>query len=1231
MKKLLIGVCAAVAAAVAQGAAIAQFVETEEAGAFELSYEDAAQLTVAVGYGAKCQAPDAPLSAWEKQKTVGSISGSGALSFKLDESEKDRANIGALRVYLLNGDNVVETSETLRRREIYINGSFEDGTEFQPGNNNGFGYSDLWDDAYKLGVRTDFWSNNYIISKAGGAFDVPSALVRGTYCLALQGGANGQRKPTLELTGVAAGKYDLHFYYVRRSGFGGDEHTVGISVNGEVVTSLVAKLADPVNSEFSTTLSLSEGDNTVVIDPGLDDQPTTFVDLITLVSHDLAVFDEPILEARASAVGYNNASVAITSVSAGRGETEVDIYFSSWQEGDEEVEPELVEEGVSDGETVTVDRTGLTPDTRYNWKAVSRNVRGDAWAQMGSFMTKSGGVEERLGQIDITVAGYAGESTLEDFPVLVRFSAAQFPQLNVGMMAADGSDIRFYDAAGNEIAHQIEKWDASGESLIWVKVPELSGTATKIMMKWGKVGARTTTNADTWNDDYVGVWHVEGLGSEASAVNSTRNSGLDAVNNAGQFTVSCFDNYLSDCQTYTYSGWYRLNAKHTGAYAMFGYVKYGTGGDYVSESGDTLITTKDQGEDWLSHISSAPFVSDWQYVSMTSTKEGGYIVYLNGEQKDSGTMVCSARPDKTLPYSLAAYGGDYVQEARVSRVPRSADWVKAEYDTQSSASFLEYTFVQNAQDGLGAKPIVKLNGSPRLDGLGRLRIEYDITWAGAQDAVDELHVVYGPGADQLLTDEIVGRDLFGAGVCEFRPSTAYPNYFIALYATAGGETSERTAATAVSESASNWSGLKLVDGGWQDAANWTYLDGTGEGYPNSSKANVSIGANPESSAARVTLQDDALAGKLTLAAGAPSLEVDLNGHTLACAGVVDVKSGRDLTFCGGTLDCSYILGVAAGSTLTLSNATLNATEANPFQGCPGGIAFAGGSSYRTSDTRLIQAMFSHEKVVADGAGSVVELAFGSGAAPVLGDDKVNLSALNGGKVTLGSADIWYWPIDGNNLLSSGEGSVLEVIFSGGNIGTVGGSPAFSWRAENGGTLRFVNRTAAGFRISADNELEKGTQLIADNGTLIIEECFNFGVGETDAQCQRPTLTVAGANGAFQVKNASSTFGGEAELSAPAAVVFRPPSAGWAAAPIEIGKTLTLKRNLRIEFDLADIDGANIRKLPLMTGLQGLTADADALKNVSIVPGVRGYAVSLFVEGNTLYAKVLRKGLMLMMR
>ena len=76
-----------------------------------------------------------------------------------------------------------------------------------------------------------------------------------------------------------------------------------------------------------------------------------------------------------------------------------------------------------------------------------------------------------------TVSGYAGTEALTNFPVLVRLAADSPAGFDYADCAAGGADLRFADADGNLIPHEIDTWNTDGVSLIWVSVPVVTNGA----------------------------------------------------------------------------------------------------------------------------------------------------------------------------------------------------------------------------------------------------------------------------------------------------------------------------------------------------------------------------------------------------------------------------------------------------------------------------------------------------------------------------------------------------------------------------------------------------------------------------------------------------------------------------------------------------------------------------------------------------------------------------------
>ena len=102
-----------------------------------------------------------------------------------------------------------------------------------------------------------------------------------------------------------------------------------------------------------------------------------------------------------------------------------------------------------------------------------------------------------------------GVEDLVDFPVLVRVdsSVIDHDQTN-----DDGSDLRFVDETGNVLAHEIERWDETSGSAVWVKLPVLpAGEVTTLYMYYGNSEAADTQDRTAvWDERFVAVYHLGG-------------------------------------------------------------------------------------------------------------------------------------------------------------------------------------------------------------------------------------------------------------------------------------------------------------------------------------------------------------------------------------------------------------------------------------------------------------------------------------------------------------------------------------------------------------------------------------------------------------------------------------------------------------------------------------------------------------------------------------------------
>ncbi|HQL47140.1 MAG TPA: DUF2341 domain-containing protein, partial [Holophaga sp.] len=86
-------------------------------------------------------------------------------------------------------------------------------------------------------------------------------------------------------------------------------------------------------------------------------------------------------------------------------------------------------------------------------------------------------------------------------------------ELSFGIPAQDllgGADLRFADSTGNELPYEIETWNTSGSSYIWVKVPMIVNATSFITAYWKNPGASAPvyTAGAVWDTAHTAVYHL---------------------------------------------------------------------------------------------------------------------------------------------------------------------------------------------------------------------------------------------------------------------------------------------------------------------------------------------------------------------------------------------------------------------------------------------------------------------------------------------------------------------------------------------------------------------------------------------------------------------------------------------------------------------------------------------------------------------------------------------------
>lgn len=309
-------------------------------------------------------------------------------------------------------------------------------------------------------------------------------------------------------------------------------------------------------------------------------------------------------------------------------------------------------------------------------------------------------------------ANLPASASVAGFPLLVRLSKETF---DFRQAQPDGADVRF-SAQGKPLPYQIDTWDArQGTAAVWVRVPVIKGNERQLItMHWGKPdAARATNGAAVFNESngYVAALHL-GDGKDAlrdavgtvSPVDAGTTSSPGVIGRARRFEVgkgiACGDKITGlpvGSAASTTQAWIRAEQVNA---TVVGWGNEQGQGKIVMQLRSPPHLRMDC---WFSNAdvfgTSRLPLSEWVQVVHTYAP-GESRVYVNG-QLDGVTTRKDAPLNIRTPARMGIGGwyGNYqfrgeIDEVRLSRVARSADWIRLEYENQKPLQTLVGTLVQ---------------------------------------------------------------------------------------------------------------------------------------------------------------------------------------------------------------------------------------------------------------------------------------------------------------------------------------------------------------------------------------------------------------------------------------------------------------------------------------------------------------------------------------------------------
>ncbi len=434
------------------------------------------------------------------------------------------------------------------------------------------------------------------------------------------------------------------------------------------------------------------------------------------------------------------------------------------------------------------------------------------------------------------VSGYAaGKPALSGFPVLVRIQEGSPSGFSYDDLQSKstGADIAFVDMSGNGLPFEIDTWNPSGTSLIWVRLPSMQN-GTAFVMCWGSAtSGKTVCGTNPWSD-YVGVWHLGETAAGATTVSDSSGNGLSGTTVASSSAVAASNAKIGGARHVTTNGqnspgidsgitvdlsdsakrsavdglgtsfcasmWVRVTAdfnyfyligrKSSDGYQAWGvqtlnnttgqvrYYSAGTGeSDCASPTLSTALAAKNQ----------------WHKIDFCWKSDGTYVIYQDGANKLTGDLKNKAAAVQgALNLSLggalqngSAKGGrglnGDLDEVRLRAFVPDDNWAAADYATQNDASFLAASAAEELREkpepaasvAVGSVQVSNAVATVSVSRLGSDASYVDVT-VSASESADFSSTAW------TTTYRVTGEDSRNLAVTGLEPFTTYYARAVAL-------------------------------------------------------------------------------------------------------------------------------------------------------------------------------------------------------------------------------------------------------------------------------------------------------------------------------------------------------------------------------------------------------------------------------------------------------------------
>ncbi|MBU1045829.1 DUF2341 domain-containing protein, partial [Patescibacteria group bacterium] len=293
----------------------------------------------------------------------------------------------------------------------------------------------------------------------------------------------------------------------------------------------------------------------------------------------------------------------------------------------------------------------------------------------------------------LTFNNASSTENLANFPVLVSLNSSRIDYSNT---QDSGQDIRFTDPNGIILKYEIEEWNESGTSTVWVKIPQIDAGSTidYIYMYYGNPDASDGQDMENvWDSDFKMVQHLQEASTSTDAYVDSTSNNYDGTATSS-FAAANLDATGKIDGANDFDGtddWIDIGASYDGVKTVEFWIEADNttkdiidlnGSAYISvSSGNATTTGFTSPTIYVNGVATTTIDTTWRYAAVT-TGTGLNASDLDIGRREGGT-----------------YFDGIIDEVRISSAARSGEWIEAQYKSMTD-TYITYGSEENQEGAI---------------------------------------------------------------------------------------------------------------------------------------------------------------------------------------------------------------------------------------------------------------------------------------------------------------------------------------------------------------------------------------------------------------------------------------------------------------------------------------------------------------------------------------------------